>query len=106
MDQSSYIDAAKKKLGIDSDNALSIEMGLTRSAISRYRTHKSYFDEYACFKLAEILELDARIIMSEMRLIKEKDPEKSDFWKEQLKKYTTLSKDIEDTDSSFNYRLC
>lgn len=106
MDQSSYIDAAKKKLNIDSDNALSIEMGLTRSAVSRYRTHKSFFDDYACFKLAEILEVDARVIMAEMRLIKEKDPEKSEFWKEQLKKYTTLSKDMEASDSSLNSILC
>jgi transcriptional regulator with XRE-family HTH domain len=51
------LDAAKAAIGVESDNALAIEMGYTRGAVSNWRNGKAYPDEIACAKLADMVGL-------------------------------------------------
>lgn len=87
MEAKDYLDLAKEKLGFTSDYALSVEMGLTKTAISNYRSGNRKLDEYACFKLAEILNIEPAEIIVNVKAQSEKDEKKRDFWKA-LKKQT------------------
>lgn len=73
-----YIDAAKAITG--SDNKTALRMGVTRAAISHYRSGRSIPDEYGIFQLAEILEIDEREIFIALHVQSEKNPAKRRFW--------------------------
>lgn len=91
MKPSEYIDKAKEKLGLTSDYAISIELGVDRKRISRYRNGESYFDEYMTFKVAEILEMNPEKIICDMKIQSEKNEDKREFWIEQLGKQTGMA---------------
>lgn len=50
-----YLDALKEKLNLPSDYAAAKALGVTRAAVSRYRTGVGSFDDEVCFTVAEIL---------------------------------------------------
>lgn len=106
MMYSEYFDKAKAELNIDTDYKLAIELGINRSTIARMKAGNLHMDDYTAFRLAEVLNIDPRIIIARTRLIKEKNPEKLEFWKEQLKKYTALSDSNEKGSYSHNKELC
>ncbi len=83
-----YLDMTKKKLGITSDYALSKEIGVSRSAISNYRSNKSNFDDFVCFQIAEILKKDPIEIIANMNAEREQDDFKRDFWMEKVREYS------------------
>lgn len=50
-----YLDAVKEKLHLPSDYAAAKELGVTRAAVSRYRTGTGTFDDLTAARVAEIL---------------------------------------------------
>lgn len=54
MEQAELLDKCKVILGLESDYKLAKELDIPRMRISDYRLDKIKFDEYACFKIAEI----------------------------------------------------
>lgn len=75
-----YIDEAKQKLGLDSDNALSLRLGITRGAMSHYKKGRSTMDDYTCIQLAGILDIDPLEIIAAANHEREQDEEKKAFW--------------------------
>lgn len=53
-----YLDEIKDRHGLPSDYAIAKKLGLTTQAISRYRHGQSYFDDDACIRVAEALDIN------------------------------------------------
>ncbi|BCX89519.1 hypothetical protein MIN45_P1892 [Methylomarinovum tepidoasis] len=75
-----YIEEAKKKLGISSDNELAKRIGVNRAAVSQWKHGKSTMDVYACFQIAEILGIDPVEIITAANLEREKKEERRRYW--------------------------
>jgi predicted transcriptional regulator len=58
------LEALKAKTGAPSDYALHKILGVTRQAISTYRTNTSTFSDEMCLKVASILEVDPCLILA------------------------------------------
>ncbi len=82
-----YLDEAKEKLGIKSDNAMAKELSITRSSISFYRTGKSTMDDYTCILVASILEIDPLELIAVANWERENNEEKKAFFANFLKRY-------------------
>lgn len=87
MKTEQLLDAAREKLGLSSDYALAKAIGVGKGRIGHYRTGLRKPDEQACFQIAEILEEDPAAIIAAVRLDREKEPSKIEFWKRQAARY-------------------
>ena len=85
-----YIDLAKEKENITSYK-LAYKTGISESSLSQYKNKKRVMDDYACFKIAEILCIDPKKIIARANLEREKDEEKKDFWSDRIKEYGFIS---------------
>jgi predicted transcriptional regulator len=68
MRQTQYLDAAKRKLGIESDYALAPFLGVTKQAISKLRNGRAVMSNTMAAKVAEILELDLVKVIADLEL--------------------------------------
>jgi len=76
-----FLDALKAKTGAPSDYALAPILGVTRSAVSRYRNEKDYFSDEMALKVASILEIEPFIVLAAVHAERAKtEPEKA-AWK-------------------------
>ena len=75
-----YLDDLKAKYQISSDNKLSDFLGLTRSAISTYRTGRSWPDDDLCLRIAELLEIDELQFIATVRGERTRDEKVKTFW--------------------------
>lgn len=55
MEQIKLLEKAREKLGVKTDYALAKALGIPNNRISDYLKDKRALDEYACFKIAEVL---------------------------------------------------
>ncbi len=85
MNSMEYLDKAKEKLGIQSDNGVSKHLGITRSAISNYRSGNYIMDDFTAAKIAEILEIDPLIVIAAANAEREKG-ERREYWKKVSKR--------------------
>ena len=79
MKTNEYLDAAKEKLKIKSDNELSKRLGIIRSRVSAYRSGRENPDFYVTVRLAVILEQDPAVIFGDLQSQIEKNPAKAQF---------------------------
>jgi hypothetical protein len=68
MKTTQYLDAVKKKLGIESDYALAPRLGLTRFGVSKLRNGISAMGTTTAAKIAEILEIDPMKVIADAEL--------------------------------------
>lgn len=87
MKTAEMLDAAQKKLGVNSDYALAKAMGITKGRIGHYRTGIRTPDEQACFQLADILGIDPAAVIAAVKAERETEPSKAAFWRMQAGKY-------------------
>jgi len=80
MKTPSYLNAAKKKLGITSDYALAARLGLTRSAISQLQAGRSGMSDETGIKIAEILEINPAQVMLDLAMERARTPETQAIW--------------------------
>ncbi|MFL9711436.1 helix-turn-helix domain-containing protein [Methylobacillus sp. Pita1] len=81
MRQIEYFDECKKKLGITSNYALAKALDLSESRVSDYYKGRHTPDNYACFKIAETLEIDPAVVIAEISAENEKNEKKREFFK-------------------------
>lgn len=89
MKTDEMLDAAKRKLQITSDYALAKALETSTAKIGQWRTGKRTPDEQACFQIAEILGIEPAAVIAAIRLDREKEPGKVEFWKRQAARYAT-----------------
>ncbi|MDH4275041.1 MAG: hypothetical protein OEW08_08385 [Gammaproteobacteria bacterium] len=76
-----FISDLKAKTGLDSDYAISKELGVTRNAISLYRTGKAFMGDETAMKVAKILDIDPGYVVACVHAEREKIPAVKAMWK-------------------------
>lgn len=75
------LDKCKEKLNESSNYGLSKKMGISETNLSRYYSEKSSPDDFACFKIAETLNLDPAFVIAQIRAESEKDVKKAEYFR-------------------------
>lgn len=88
MNPGEYLDAAKKTMGITSDNELAKRLETTRQRISAYRLGQQSISPETAFKLAITLNLDPALVFADLESQREKNPKRQEFWKSFLSRAT------------------
>lgn len=82
MEQAEWLDKCMKKLGVTSDYRLAALLNIPRMRISDYRLDKIKFDEYACFKIADVLGDSPTRIIAQVQAKKAKNEGKRLFFQQ------------------------
>jgi transcriptional regulator with XRE-family HTH domain len=90
MNTLEYLDAAKKRLGIESDYALAKAMKVRPSTISNYRARRSEMDDEIAAKVAGILGVHPGFVMLDIHRERAKTPEERSIWADIYKGFQTL----------------
>lgn len=90
MNTLEYLDAAKKRLGIDSDYALAKALKVRTSTISNYRSRRSEMDDEIAAKVAGLLEVHPGLVILDIRRERAKTPAEQSIWQEIYKGFRTL----------------
>jgi transcriptional regulator with XRE-family HTH domain len=75
-----FLDAVSAKLGGASDYAIAKELGVTRSAVSRYRNGHGGFDDETAVKVARVLDIDPGAVLTAAHAERSKSPEIRRMW--------------------------
>ena len=78
---SKYLDDCKKKLDISSTYALAKMWDISEQVLSRYYNGEREPEEFACFKIAETLELDPAYVIASVKAEMEKNEKKKNYFK-------------------------
>lgn len=76
-----FLDAVKAKHGITSDYALSPVLGITRSAISKFRNGKDFLGGETAVKVAILLDIDPGIVLAAVAAERAKTEAEKAAWK-------------------------
>lgn len=90
MNTIEYLDAAKSRLGIESDYALAKVMKMRASTISNYRSGRSQMDDDIAARVAQILGMHPGLVMLDMHRARAKTPAEQSIWQEIYKGFRTL----------------
>lgn len=77
---SEYLDAMKKILNLESDNALAVRLGINRKTVSRYRLGIGTFDDDICHSAADILGIHPGIVLIHMNAARTRCPKTKRLW--------------------------
>lgn len=75
-----YLDAVKRRLGLPSDYALQKPLGVSKQAISSYRTGHSTFDHIVAGRIAELLDVDPIRVIADVEIERATKPEQRKLW--------------------------
>ena len=76
MSQADLLDQAKTVLGVETDYALGQRLDISRMRVSDYRAGRRKMDEYACFRIAEVLGKSPSEVIAEVMAANEKNEDK------------------------------
>lgn len=82
-----FLDRCKEKLGVKLDSELAQAIGVKKSTLSLYKSNERRPDEYTCFQIAEILNLEPQAVISAVKAEGEQDPDKRRFWEQYARRY-------------------
>lgn len=92
MKASLYLDRIAKKLGDGgkplTDYRLRLLLGVTSTAISRYRHNKSHFEEPVAIRVAELLDINPQSVLTDIAAERSKCPAAKRVWR-RLAKHTS-----------------
>lgn len=93
MQTTEYLSAAKARLGIESDYALAVELGVTRSAVSIFQNHKGVFGDDVALRVAEILGRNPLEVIAAANAERARTPEMRARWLAVMEKFSASFKD-------------
>ncbi len=76
-----FLDALKAHTGATSDYALAPILGITRSAVSKYRNKHDFFSDAMAIKAAQILEIDTDFALLAIRAERARTPDEKAVWR-------------------------
>lgn len=88
MNTLEYLDAVKKKLGIESDYALAARLGVTRSAVSTFMRGKGIFGDDVALSVAEILGVNPLVVIAAANAERAKTEEQKARWTGLMEKFS------------------
>lgn len=92
MNPSEYLDAAKAKMGVESDYELAKRFCIPKQYVSAYRIGKRSIDNMTIFKIADTLGLDPAGVVADLESQREKNEKRREYWQ---KKANVFLKEIE-----------
>ena len=90
MDTLQYLDAAKVRLGIESDYALAKALGIRASTIAGYKSRGGQMDDEIATKVAAAAGIHPGIVMLDMHRARAKTPAEQSIWQEIFEGFLTL----------------
>lgn len=81
MNSAKFLDAIKKKRGIQTDYRLGRILEISHSRISNYRTGKREFDEDTCEMVAIELEEPVEYVMAEIQAVRAMRSKQTAAWR-------------------------
>lgn len=90
MDTLQYLDAAKVRLGIESDYALAKALKIRSSTIAGYKARGGQMDDEVAARVAAILGMHPGLVMLDMHRARAKTPAEQSIWQEIYKGFRTL----------------
>lgn len=75
-----FLDAVKAKHGIPSDYALAPVLGVTRSAVSKYRNKLDYLSDEKALLVANLLEINSGIVLAAVHAERSKSDQEKAAW--------------------------
>jgi transcriptional regulator with XRE-family HTH domain len=75
-----YLDAVKAKLDLPSDYATAKALGVTPSAVSKYRLGRSQPDDLVCARIAEILVIEPMEVIAATHFERSSDERARKLW--------------------------
>lgn len=94
MNTLEYLQAVKKKLGIESDYALAQRLGVTRSAVSKLQLGKVVFSDDVALSVAQILDLNPLVVIAQANAERATTPENRARWMGVMEKISASFKDL------------
>lgn len=76
-----YLDKCKEKLNISSTYALAKAWDVSETMLGNYYNGRRSPDDFACFKIAETLNLDPAYVIAQIRAENEKDEKKAEYFR-------------------------
>lgn len=81
-----YLDAIRDRHGLNSDRKAALALGLSQTAIARFRSGAETFSDETAVKVAELLELEAAEVMIAAHAQRSRDPRTRALWEDLAKK--------------------
>lgn len=75
-----YLDAVKARLDLPSDYAAAKVLGISRSAVSKYRLGQAHFDAEVAARVASILEIDAIEVLASAEFERARSDVAREIW--------------------------
>lgn len=75
-----YLDEVKERLDLPSDYAIAKALGVTRAAISSYRTGRSMPDDLVCARIAAALDVEPMEVISAINYQRAKSDDARKLW--------------------------
>lgn len=88
MNTVQYIDAVKKKLGIESDYAVAKALGISKQAVCRYTQGKGAFDDEIAIRVAEMLDIAPAKVLLDCHMERSKNPQVQAVWFGLMEKFS------------------
>jgi transcriptional regulator with XRE-family HTH domain len=76
-----WLDAVKRKFGLDSDYKLAKLLNVEPQNVSHYRAGRRYMDPYTAARVAELLKVDPLKVIAACESQRARDEEQRTFWK-------------------------
>lgn len=76
-----YLDLCKEKLMFSSTYKLAKHWGVGENLLSQYYNGRNSPDEFMCFKIAEVLELDPAYVIAQIKSESEKNEKKREYFR-------------------------
>lgn len=80
MKAAQWIDRVKQVKGWDSDYRVAKSLGFKGNTISMYRAHGGTMDDTICMKVAQALEIDPALVLTDQAMERAKDAETRSAW--------------------------
>lgn len=80
MNTSEYLDAVKRKLGVESDYAVAKALSVRQSTLSGYRARNGQMDDEIAAKVAAILGIHPGLVILDMHRARAKTPAEASIW--------------------------
>lgn len=77
-----YLQAVADQFGITSDNQLAKKLGVTRSAMSQYRSGTRAMDDYCASQIASFLKVNPMLVIAAANERREKSEPRRQYWRE------------------------
>lgn len=81
-----YIEECRNKAQVKTNKELGMILGIDSRKLNFYENLERKADEITCFKLADFLDINKSLVIAEINEEWEKDEEKKNYFKEQIKK--------------------